>query len=631
VSPTGRGTDAARPSTLSRRLAVAVVAAAAAPVAVAALSLVGDTWHPVGDWASMLFRTGQVGSSDTPLVGTYTVKGWAHPGPFLYYATTPLHRLTGGDPRSMAWTAAILNAVTIVAIGAVAWRRGRLALTVAAVALVALLVRGLGPERLVDLWNPYLGLLPFLLVVLLAWDAALGRPRSVAVAALPAVVAVQCHVSFVPLIGVVAVWLVCWCRWWPRLVPPGESSPGAPTAASATSAAPAGAASSASAGGLRDVAPPRPPWRPWRRAAGSGLVVAAVVSLPPLLDLVLDTHNAARVVHHLARGAGEQVGLVDGLGLVSRAVRPDGPWLGGAEPSSLGGDAVGSGPLVTIAVLALLGGCLRMARDRGLVDVAALASLSIVLVVAAVPAAANLLPPVYDYLTQWLKIVGGLVWFTVAWTGWRLAEPRLRALASGRRRLAAAAACGAIVATAAWSGPEATRVGTAGEREQVVVQDLRDQVGGALTPDATYRVEQVADTFGYNAAGLIFYMIEDGYDVVTSDGAAGLKWGHTHRYEGDDYDVRLTVAVHYGGSWHDAVRECLADPRVELVAGYDELAPADRARLDDLKLTSLSAPETLTDADRAESRRLEAGAFRVGVFAGEKGCGARSARDRARD
>src|SRR5690606_32266137 len=101
---------------------------------------------------------------------------------------------TGGDARSMEWTAAILNAITIGAIGAVAWRRGRLPVTVAVMALVALLVRGLGPELLIDLWNPHVGLLPFLLVVLLAWDAALGRPSSVALAALPATIAIHGHV-----------------------------------------------------------------------------------------------------------------------------------------------------------------------------------------------------------------------------------------------------------------------------------------------------------------------------------------------------------------------------------------------------------------------------------------------------
>ena len=601
----------------ARRLAYLLVAAAVSPLLIAGLSRIGDTWYPVGDWASMLFRTGQVGSADTPLVGTYTVKGWAHPGPFLYYAATPLYRLTDGDARSMEWTAAILNAVTIGAIGAVAWRRGRLPVTVAVMALVALLVRGLSPELLIDLWNPHVGLLPFLLVVLLAWDAALGRPSSVALAALPATVAIHGHVAFIPLVGVVAAWLVCWCVWWRRLVP----DPGPPPQASS------GASSPAPTGGLRDVAPPGPPWGRWRRPALTGLTIAGVMSLPVLLDLLFDTHNLWRVAQHLGGGAGEQIGLSAGLGLVGRAVRPDGPWMGGAEPSGLGG-AIGSAPVLVPAALALLGCCLWVARRKGFVDVGALATLSFALVVGAVPAAANLLPPVFDYLTQWLKIVGGLVWFTVAWTGWRLVEPRLRELR--HRRVLVAIGCLAVVATAASTWGEATRVGTDGEFEQTVVQDLRGQIDASLPDGVTYRIEGVGDVYGYVAAGLIYYMIEDGHDVVTADGAAGLKWGHTHRYDGDD-DVRLTVAVQYGGSWREGLRDCLDDPRVEQVAGYDGLSPADRARLEDLKLAHLSEPETFTEADRAEASRLEADAFRVGVFAGDRGCGARSGRDRPRN
>ena len=593
-----------------------LVAAAVSPLVVAALSRVGDTWYPVGDWASMLLRTGQVGSSDTPLIGTYTVKGWAHPGPFLYYAAAPLYRLTGGAPHSMGWTAAVVNAVTIAGIAAVAWRRGRLPLLVAVMTLVGLLVHGLGPERLVDLWNPHLGLLPFLLVLVLAWDAALGRPSSVAMAAVPAVVAVQCHISFVPLIGVVAVWLACWCRWAGRLVPDGESDGDSDGAA-------AGEAPEFS-GGLRDVASPRPPWAPWRRAAVVGLVIAAVLSLAPLVDLMFDTHNLVRVARHIGAGAGDQTGLDRGIGLVGRAVRPDGPWMGGAEPADLRGK-LRSGPVGVVVALVLLAGCLHLARRRGFADVAALATLAATLIVASIPAAANLVEPVYDYLVQWLKVVGGLVWFTVAWTGWRVAEPHLRRLRS--RRLLAAGACVAMPLTAAWSWGEASRVGTAGEFEQPVVQDLRAQLADALPRDRTYRVEELADSFGYNAAGVIYYMIEDGYDVVTSDGAAGLKWGRTHRYDGDEYDVHLTVAVHYGGSWRDAVRDCLSDPGVELVAEYDALAPRDRARLDDLKLARLSVPDRVTAAERAEADRLEADGFRVGVFAGDRGCGAEDTTD----
>lgn len=578
------------PSRRSRWVAVLLVVVVASPVVVGGLSLVGHTWHPVGDWASMLFRIDQVGSRDTPLVGTYTVKGWAHPGPFLYYAATPLHRVTSGDPRAMSWTAALLNVGTIAAIGAVAWRRGRLPLTVAVMLFVGLLVRGFGPDLLVDLWNPYLGLLPFLLVVLLAWDAALGRRRSVLFAAVPAVIAIQCHVSFAALIAAVALWLACWCRWW-RLLVPGEPAPGP----------------------LVAVAPPEGDRGSWRPVVVRGVALAALLSIPVLIDLVLDTHNLARVAGHLAIGSGEQIGLGHGVGLVSRYTRPDGPWMGGPEPLAWG-DVQGSGPVVAVLVLGLLGCCVVVARRRGLLDVAALATLTLTLVLAAVPAAANLVTPLFTYLTQWLKIVGGLVWFTVAWTAWRLIAERVTATV---RHAVGVAALAGVAAAALWTYGPATDVTLPAETEGAVVQDLRGQLVDRLDPDVTYRVEGVADAYGHNAAGVIYYLIADGFDVLTSDGAAGLKWGHTHRWtRGDTYDVRLTVAVHYGGSWRDAYRECERDPDVQLVAAFDALDPEDRARREQVRQKGYLA----SDAERVEARRLEAGGFRVGVFAGETGC-----------
>jgi len=586
---------------------VVCVVLAVAPIVVGAVSLVGDTWYPVGDWASMLFRTGQVGSRDTPLVGAYTVKGWAHPGPFLYYAATPLFRLTSGDPRSMAWSAAVVNVATIAALGVVAWRRGRLALVLASMTLVALLVRGFGADTLVDLWNPFLGLLPFLLVLFLAWDASLGRPGSVLVAAAPAAIAIQCHVSFAPLIGVVAVWLLCWCRWWRRLVP-GDPAP---------------------SGDLVDVRPPEPPWARWRTAVVGGLVVAAVVSLPPLFDLVFDTHNLVSVAGHLAVGSGEQIGPVHGLGLVSRYTRPDGPWMGGVEPSSWTG-VQGSGPLVALVVLALLGGCVRVARRRRLVDVAALATLTTVLVIASIAAASNLVNPLFPYLTQWLKVVGGMVWFTIGWTLWRLAARHVRRLPA--RRVAAALAGGVLVVASASTWNAATRVELAAPFESEVVQNLRAQLDEGLRRDATYRVEGVADSFGHNAAGVIFYMIEDGHDVVTSDGAAGLKWGHAHAWNrGDRFDVQLTVAVHYGGSWRNAYNECAADPGVDLVAEYDKLDPLDRAELDALRQERRTSHGSFTEADLTRVQELERNGFRVGVFAGDRGCARTDPSRRAND
>lgn len=589
-------------------LPLGLVLVAVSPIVVGAVSLVGDTWHPVGDWASMLFRTSQVGTSETPLVGAYAVKGWAHPGPFLFWAAAPLHRLTGGDPRSLEWTAALLNCLAVGAIAAVAWRRGRGPLLVAVMLLTVLLIHGIEPGRMVDLWNPYVGLLPFLLTVLLAWDAALGRPRSLVPAAVAATVAIQCHVAFAALTGLVALWLVAWIRWWPRLLPAGP-------AGSAGSAGSAGWG----AGGPADVRLPRPPWAPWRSALLAGLAVAAVLWLPPLVDLVFDTHNLASLAGHLLVGSGTQIGPTHGGSLVSRYVRPDGPWIGGPEPAELF-SVQGSGPVPVFLVLAVLAGCLAVARRRRMVDVAALSTLTIVLVVGSVPAAANLVAPAFSYLTQWLKIVGGLVWFTVGWTAWRVAAPRLGA--SARRRAATTAVAAlAVVGGAAWSWGEATRIETPVPVEGRVVQRLRTQVVDVLPADRRYRVEMVGDVVAHNGPGLVYYLIEDGYDVVTRDGVKGLKWGRDHRWSrGDPYDVTLTVAVHYPGDFDDAYQECLDDPGVEPVASHDELSAAERRELGDLRLRRVADDGGLTAAERRLADDLTADDFRVGVFAGDLAC-----------
>jgi hypothetical protein len=393
-------------------LPVLLVAAAASPIVIGAVSLIGDTWYPVGDWASMLYRTSQVGTRHMPLVGTYTVKGWAHPGPFLFWAS---------------------------------------------------------------------------------------------------------------------------------------------------------------------------------------------------------------VAGHLVVGSGTQIGLTYGGSLVSRYVRPDGPWIGGAEPARFF-SVQGSGPVPAILVLALLAGCVVVARRRRLTDVAALASLTIVLVAGSIPAAANIVAPAYTYLTQWLKVVGGLVWFTVAWTVWRVAEPALHS-AAWRRHVLGAVVTLAVVACAAWSWGPASQVVPPVPFEGRVVQVLRAEVRDRLPRDRTYRVEQAGDVVSQNGPGLFYYMLEDGYRVVTRDGGKGLKWGHEHRLDaGDHYDARLTVAVHDAGSWTDAFQQCLDDPAVELVASFDQLTQAERRALDELTEQRFFQPETVTTTDADRATELEAEDFRAGVFLGQGAC-----------
>jgi hypothetical protein len=592
VDETHEAPPGAPPPVWRRRLAIAAVTAlVATPIAVAAWAQIGNTWLPVGDWASIAYRTSRVGTSDTPLVGAYTVKGWAHPGPLLFWLAAPLDRLTGGDARALEWTAAVINTASIAAIAAVAWRRGRWPLLVGALALTAVLVHAIGPELLIDLWNPHVPLLPFLLAILLTWDAALGRRRAIVEAAVPACFAMQCHLAFVSLTALLVVFVWAWARWWPRLLPADEAA---------------------------TAELPRAPWRPWRRSGLVAVGVMAVLSIGPLVDAVVDMHNPWRI----ARSFGSEqarLGPLDGIDLLGRYVRPDGAWMGGPEPLR-DMSVVGSGALPVLLALVLLGVCLHVGRKRRLVDVVALSALAIALVLGSVPAASQFVLPVERYLTHWLKIVGALVWFTVGWTGWRLLEPAVRAVPR-RRAAAGAVAAVALVGLTAWSWPEASRAEPQFPDEGVIVAGLADDLAPLAEEGEVVRVERRGEPWHIFTPGLILQLIDRGVDVTTDDGESGLKWGHEHRWvRGEPYDTLWTVAVHDAGQWTDAVAECERVPSVEKIAEYDELPAADRQWLSDYKLRRLGDADAVTPDEVARAAELSEHDLRIAVFEGPKIC-----------
>jgi hypothetical protein len=587
-----RGEPAQPQPRLVRAAAVAVVAVTVSPIVIAAVSLAGDQWYPVGDLSHILFRVGQVGTEGTPLVGAETIKGWAHPGPLEFWLAAPLYRLTGQDPRALMWTAAAVNVVMICGIARVAWRRGRFPLLIGSMTMVAVLVHTLGPERATSLWNPFLPLFPFLLTIVLAWDVALGRRGSLVWMAVSASLAAQTHFAFLTLSCLVVVWLVAWAVWWRRLVVPRAD----PT-----------------------VTPPGSPWAPWRRALRRAGVVLGVLWLPVAFDAVFDLHNPVQIAESITTPP-PTVGPVDAIGLVGRYVRPDGPWVGGAEPEEVF-SAVGSGPAPVVLALVVLAGCVWLGRRRGLADVVALATLASVLVVGAIAATSQIFLPAYLYLTQFLKVIGAVVWATVAWTGWRLVEPWVRARPA-RTRVAGATAAAVLVGSAAWTWGDAVGMETPNPTDEVAVQRIRTQLNDVVAPDERVRVEFVGDYFNIPGPGVISWLIQDGRDVLTSDGAHGLKWGHAHRWQpGEDYDRLLTVAVHYTGNFHDAVRSCAQDPTMDLVASYDPLDPDERAWLFELGLRNLADPRSVTPDDEARAAELAEAGARISVYEGPEVCG----------
>lgn len=565
-----------------RLLVLGLITLVASPMWLGALSLIRERWVPMSDWSSMVHRVSQVGTWDTPLVGPYSFHGFAHPGPLLYWLAAPLYRLTSGDPRSLLWTAAAVNVVVIAALASVAWRRGRWPLLLGTMGLVALLVHGFGPAVMVDLWNPYVGLLPFLLAVFLAWDAALGRPRALVEAVLPASLAVQSHLAFLSLTALVALWLLGWARWSPRVVP--RPSDAGPTVVR---------------------------FPPLRRV----ILLAGALWIGPLLDAVFDLHNPIKIARALAR-PNDSVGAIDAIPLVAHHVRLNGLWVTGTEPWVYPPmDGLNALPLVLLLVL--LAGCLYMALRRRLVDVAALATLALTLLMGSIPAAGQLLTPPASYLTEWLKIVGGVAWFTVAWTGWRLVEATVRA--RGSRNMLRALAGVMLVVGTAWSWGEAitTRppLGTSG-----VVAEVRSGLGRVLARDKLYRVEVVGDTNVY-FAGLIYWMIHDGFDLVTSDGAPGLKWGRAHRWmPGDDYDAFLTVSVRLPGSNVAEDDGCVRGVSARQVFDYDGLTPQERSWLEALAWQTLGDADSITRDEHQRAAELQKRNLRIAVYEGSRLC-----------
>jgi hypothetical protein len=172
-----------------------------------------------------------------------------------------------------------------------------------------------------------------------------------------------------------------------------------------------------------------------------------------------------------------------------------------------------------------------------------------------------------------------------------------------------------VAAAALWSAPAATSLPFPAEREAAAVEVLVDELTEVLPVGERLRFEHRGDDFGNVASGVIRALRLEGYDVVTSDGATGLKYGPDAVWApGDDpSDVVYTVAVDYPYNFVSPRDEC-RDAGAEIIASSDELSEPDRRRLEDLSLERLFTPETITEADQAEADALGAQDFVATVY-----------------
>ncbi len=92
--------------------------------------------------------------------------------------------------------AGLINLACVVGIVALAHRRGGRPLMVATAIALPILLASMPAEAYSDIWNPYMPLLPLLLLLFLAWSVGCGEYRLLPLAVLLASFAPQSHLSF---------------------------------------------------------------------------------------------------------------------------------------------------------------------------------------------------------------------------------------------------------------------------------------------------------------------------------------------------------------------------------------------------------------------------------------------------
>jgi hypothetical protein len=359
-----------RPSAL-----LLVVAPFAVLFVLLAIRAATTTWFPVHDFAFFDLRVGDVGTPRSPLVGPYSRFGWSHPGPLLFELLAIPSRLLGGRPQGMLLGAVALNATAVLGILVLARRRGGTAMLVTTAVAIGLLLRSMGTDLLLSPWNPWIIVLPMVLLLVLAWSIAVRDWRVLPFTAFVASFLVQTHVASTLVVATALL-----------------------------------------VGGALAIRAPEPAPDRWsrRRILVVSALILVVLWLPPVVDLLFGTRNLGHLGRYFVTDGQAGRGVGSTIGIVASEVGLAGPWLRGPEELEPFTGTVAAGPVTALVVASAALGLAAFVtwrrRDR--------AGLSFVLVatgalLATVLSIGRLDGPVLAYLVRFTWAVACVVWLSV--------------------------------------------------------------------------------------------------------------------------------------------------------------------------------------------------------------------------
>lgn len=510
----------------------------AIPFIVAVLSLVGYHWYPSSDLALEALRIKDVGGRHTPLVGMQSRFDWSHPGPLMFWVFAPIYRLLGNT--GLLAGAAILNAGAVVGTLFVARRRGGPPMVAIVAVLAAVLIHALGPELVIQIWNPWVPVLPFLLYVLLAWSVAeqdwVALPWLVGIGSF----VVQSHVSYAPLVlglGLLSCALGAWgftnAR---RQVNHRETNANARLSA-----------------------------RRW--IAIAGIVGVLLWAAPVAQQFTGSPGNLGAIVESFRHPRDPSVGWATAFGVIGRELGFVGPWITGDETGPFGTVATASAIPATLLVVATAG-LGAMAWRRGARDAGRLALLAVAGAGLSVLAVSRITGVLGSYLVRWTWIIAALVWLSMIWSLWAVL---VRSSATNALVAAALVTVGGLVASTAWS---ASSVTVPGQQFSDAVARLDPRVARQLDRGQRYRVTAVDSENVPAPMGIaMFQDLEDRGQQVRVEprlSRALGTWRTARRFQVAGV-IFVVAGVDIEGGWTPPTGS-------RRIAAYDPLSPRERAR-----------------------------------------------------
>jgi hypothetical protein len=480
-------TRRARRFVVDRRVVLATSLAAALPIVVSTVRAVVDGWAPLGDDALIAVRSYEVLTAHPPLLGMPSTgptgvldEQTFHLGPLLFWLLAlPAHFL---GPSSLAVTAGLVNIGCVMGSVGLAHRRGGTPLMFATAVALPVMLASLPAENYSDVWNPAVAVLPFTLLLFLAWSLACGEYHLLPLTVLVASFVVQCHLIYlVPALGAVAVGLAGLVVLRPR--------------------------------------PRRQGMRGWAVAA---VVVGLVCWSGPLIDQA--ANRPGNLVQLTRAAQSDDPTLGPGIG-ARAAVRATGvpPWWlrpprGALQritdlDTSPGPLAVASSVLVLAGLTAVAAAGWRRRRR----DVLAAGTLGLAICAAIALATASVPSASYastGYGLWWTSAAGMWIWLALGWSVAVLVAPARVALVP-RPALALAAGFGASAAAG-------IVVAAAADPPEEPFQQLRtvtDRLEAELPAEAPVRVEGTwnSDTVfvaGGFQLGIVYALLREGRTVT---------------------------------------------------------------------------------------------------------------------